>query len=53
MHFFWKWIIIKINSKDIGITTIFEEENTYVVGMIIIHPDYQNKGIATNVINIP
>ncbi len=43
--------IIKINSKDIGITTIFEEENTYVVGMIIIHPDYQNKGIATNVIN--
>ena len=43
--------IIKLENKDIGVTTFYEKEGTYVVGLIIIHPDYQNKGIATNVIN--
>lgn len=42
--------IIKLDNKDIGVTTFYEEESTYVVGMIMIHPDYQNKGIATNII---
>jgi len=42
--------IIKLDNKDIGVTTFYEKEGTYVVGLIIIHPDYQNKGIATNII---
>ena len=42
--------IIKLDNKDIGVTTFYETEGTYVVGLIIIHPDYQNKGIATNII---
>lgn len=42
--------IIKLDNKDVGVTTFYEEEGTYVVGLIIIHPDYQNKGIATNII---
>lgn len=43
--------IIKLDNNDIGVTTFYEEEGTYVVGMIIIHPNYQKKGLATNIIN--
>lgn len=43
--------IIRLDNKDIGITTFYEEDNTYIVGLIIIHPNYHNKGIATNIIN--
>lgn len=43
--------IITLDNKDIGITTFYEENDIYVVGMIAIHPDYQNNGIATNIIN--
>ena len=43
--------IIKLDNNDIGITSFYEEEGVYVVGIIIIHPDYQNKGIATSIIN--
>lgn len=43
--------IIMVNEQDIGITTFYEEDNVYIVGLIMIHPDYQNKGIATNIIN--
>ena len=42
--------IIKFNNKDIGVTTFYEAEGIYVVGMIIIHPYYQNRGVATNII---
>ena len=42
--------IIKLDNKDISVTTFYEEEGKYVVGLIIIHPDYQNKGIATDII---
>ena len=42
--------IIQLDNKDVGVTTFYEEEGTYVVGLIIIHPNYQNKGIATNII---
>ena len=42
--------IIKLDNKDVGVTTFYEEEGAYVVGLIIIHPNYQNKGIATNII---
>ena len=43
--------IIKSENKDIGVTTFYKNEDTYVIGLIIIHPDYQNKGIATNILN--
>ena len=43
--------VITLDNKDIGITSFYEEEGLYVVGMIMIHPNYQNKGIATNIIN--
>lgn len=42
--------IIRINDNDIGVTTFYEEDNVYVVGLIIVHPDYQNQGIATSII---
>lgn len=42
--------IIMLDNKDIGVTTFYEDDDTYVVGLIIIHPNYQNKGIATNII---
>ena len=43
--------IITLNDSDIGVTTFFEESHKYVVGLIMIHPDYQRKGIATKIIN--
>ena len=42
--------IIMLDNKDIGVTTFYEDDDTYVVGLIIIHPNYQNKGIATSII---
>ncbi len=42
--------IIQTNNKDIGVTT-FEKGDDYRIGLTIIHPDYQNKGIATSVIS--
>ena len=43
--------IITLDKKDIGVTTFFEEDGKYVIGLIMIHPDYQGKGIATEIIN--
>lgn len=43
--------IIIWNNKDIGITTFYEENDIYVIGLIMINPDYQNKGIAAKIIN--
>ena len=43
--------IIKIEDKDVGITTFYQKDETYVIGLIMIHPNYQNKGIATKIIN--
>lgn len=43
--------IIMDGNKDIGITTFYMKDNVYVVGLIIIEPNYQNKGIATNILN--
>lgn len=42
--------IIMVENKDIGVTT-FEKGDDYRVGLTIIHPDYQNKGIATSLIS--
>lgn len=45
-----KMRIIIADNKDIGVTTFYENNGVYVVGLIMIHPDYQNKGIATSII---
>ena len=42
--------IIIADGKDIGITTFYENNGVYVIGLLMIHPDYQNKGIATSII---
>ena len=45
--------IIMLENKDMGVTTFYEEDDTYGVGLIIIHPDYQNQGnIIKEYINI-
>lgn len=43
--------IILVDGSDAGVTTFFEEDNKYVVGLILIHPDHQGKGIATKIIS--
>lgn len=43
--------IIQIDNTDIGITTFYEENNEFVIGLTLIHPDFRNKGIATQIIN--
>lgn len=42
--------IIEVNGKSIGITTFIKNEDCYRVGLIMIHPDYQNRGLATSII---
>lgn len=42
-------IIVKDN-KDIGVTNFFQDNNEYVVGLILLHPDYQNYGIGTYIL---
>ncbi len=43
-------IIIKDNEK-IGVTTFTDNKSEYIVGLTMISPKFQNKGIATNIIN--
>ncbi len=43
--------IIIVDGKDIGITTFIKRDNFYNIGLLMIHPDYQNKKIATNILN--
>ena len=43
--------IVTVNNKDVGVTTFCEYEQYYQVGLIIIHPDYQNQGIASKIIS--
>ena len=42
-------ILIK-DGKDIGVTTFYEENNQYVVGLIMIHPEYQGEGLGSKII---
>ena len=42
--------IIVMNNKSIGVTNFFEDNNEYVIGLILIHPNYQRKGIGTEII---
>ena len=43
--------IITLNGQDIGVTTFIEYDDYYEVGLIAIHPNFQNMGIATCIIN--
>ena len=43
--------IIIVNNKDVGITTFYEENGEYVVGLIMVHPDCQGLGIGSKIIN--
>lgn len=43
--------VIMLNNKDVGITTFYEEDGDYTVGLIMVHPDCQGLGIGTKIIN--
>lgn len=38
--------VIVVNGRDVGISIFCEYDEYYEVDLIIIHPDFQNKGIA-------
>jgi N-acetylglutamate synthase-like GNAT family acetyltransferase len=42
-------LILKVvlNSEIVGSIRAFEKEATCYIGKVIVHPDYQNKGIGT------
>lgn len=42
--------IIVVDGKDEGVTTFIESDSYFQVGLIIILPEYQNKGIASSII---
>lgn len=42
-------ILIK-DGKDIGVTTFYEENNQYVVGLVMIHPEYKGEGLGSKII---
>lgn len=42
--------IICVRDAAVGVTTFFDEDNCYRVGLTMIHPDYQSKGIGSAVI---
>lgn len=43
-------ISIKDNEK-IGVTTFTDNNSEYIIGLTMIDPKYQNKGMDTNIIN--
>lgn len=43
--------IIMLDGQDIGATTFGEYDNYFEVGLIVLHPDYRNRGIATQILN--
>ena len=43
--------IIVADGKDVGTTCLLEYDDYFQVGLIVIHPDYQNKGIATKILS--
>ncbi len=42
--------IICIANIAVDVTTFSEEDGFYRVGLTMIHPDYQNKGISSDVL---
>lgn len=43
--------IIEVNGRGIGVTTFSKGEEYYRVGLIMIHPDFQNNGIGASIIS--
>ena len=43
--------IIIVDNMDVGVTTFYEEDGKYVVGLIMVHPDCQGRKIGTKIIN--
>lgn len=43
--------IIAVDNKDIGVTIFTKNDDCYCVGLIMIHPHYQNNGIASSIIS--
>ncbi len=43
--------IIVADNRDVGVTTFEEKDDCFRIGLTMIHPDYQNKGIGTAVIS--
>ncbi len=42
--------IILVDGKRAGITTFTEENGEYLVGLLMVAPEYQNRGIATSIL---
>lgn len=42
--------IITSDGADVGVTTFFGQEGAYVMGLIILRPEYSGRGIGTAVI---
>lgn len=42
--------IIVVEGVDVGVTGFCKNNDCYYIGLTLIHPDYQNKGIATNIL---
>lgn len=40
-----------VNMKIVGSVRAFMEERTCYIGRLIVHPDFQNKGIGTQLMN--
>ena len=43
--------VIIVDNKDAGLTTFYKENDKYVVGLIMINPTLQGKGIGSKIIN--
>ena len=42
--------IIVVDGIDIGVTGFCKGKECYCIGLMLVHPDYPNKGIATNIL---
>ena len=42
--------IIMVDGKDIGVTSLWEYDDYYEVGLIAVHPSYQGMGIASSIL---
>lgn len=43
--------IIVVDNKDVGVTAFQKNEEHYTIGLTLIHPDYQNRKIATTILS--